>query len=56
MKKQIAIIEDDQSINQGIALTLGKEEYDFYQFYNLSDNVNNLVVVRHQCEYMAMNQ
>ena len=44
LKKQIAIIEDDQSINQGIALTLGKEEYDFYQFYNLSDvkNVNQM--------------
>lgn len=40
MKKRIAIIEDDQSINQGIALTLGKEQYDFYQFYNLKDVKN----------------
>ncbi len=37
MKKQIAIIEDDYSINQGIALTLGKEEYDFHHFYCLKD-------------------
>jgi len=37
MKKQIAIIEDDISINQGIALTLGTEEYDFHPFYSLGE-------------------
>lgn len=37
MKKQIAIIEDDISINQGIALILGTEEYDFHQFYSLGE-------------------
>ncbi|MGT2832295.1 response regulator transcription factor [Streptococcus halotolerans] len=37
MKKKIYIIEDDKSINRGIELTLGKEKYDFVNFYNLSE-------------------
>lgn len=37
MKRKIYIIEDDRSINRGIELTLGKEKYEFRNFYNLSD-------------------
>ncbi|EFE28287.1 response regulator receiver domain protein [Filifactor alocis ATCC 35896] len=37
MKRKIYIIEDDSSINRGIELTLGSKEYDFVNFYNLSD-------------------
>lgn len=37
MKKNIYIIEDDKSINHGIELALGKEKYEFRNFYNLSD-------------------
>ena len=37
MKRKIYIIEDDSSINRGIELTLGSKEYDFVNFYKLSD-------------------
>ncbi|WP_310601996.1 response regulator transcription factor [Anaerosporobacter sp.] len=37
MKKHIAIIEDDISINNGIALAIGKDEYQFSSFCKLKD-------------------
>lgn len=37
MKHKIYIIEDDKSINKGIQLTLGNENYEFQNFYNLSE-------------------
>jgi len=37
MKRKIYIIEDDSSINRGIELTLGSKEYDFVNFYKLSE-------------------
>ena len=37
MKKNIAIIEDDESINRGIELILGNTDYKFKHFYRLSE-------------------
>lgn len=41
MKKKIAIIEDDVSINDGIALALGNSKYDFFHFYKMKDIDNS---------------
>lgn len=35
--KKIAIIEDDKGLNNGIALALKKENYQFTQYYSLSE-------------------
>lgn len=37
MKKKILIIEDDRSLNQGIAMALRREEYHFLQCYTFSE-------------------
>ena len=37
LKKNIVIIEDDTSINHGIELVLGLEEYRFVHCYTLSE-------------------
>ena len=41
--KTIAIIEDDIGLNNGIALALKKEEYQFLQYYSLKDAKENKV-------------
>lgn len=35
--KRIAIIEDDVAMNQGIRLTLGEQDYEFFQYYDLAE-------------------
>lgn len=44
--KTIAIIEDDIGLNNGIALALKKEEYQFLQYYSLKDAKENKVEQR----------
>ena len=40
MKKRIMIIEDDPAINHGIELTLGNEQYEFFNCLSLADAEN----------------
>lgn len=35
--EKIAIIEDDRGLNNGIALALKREDYEFYSYYTLAD-------------------
>ncbi len=35
--EKIAIIEDDRGLNNGIALALKREDYEFYSFYTLAE-------------------
>lgn len=42
--KKIAIIEDDKGLNQGIALALKNETYQFHQYYSLSEVKNDGMV------------
>ncbi len=40
MKTKIAIIEDDKGLNNGIALALKQENYEFYSYYTLAEAVD----------------
>lgn len=51
LKEKFEANRDDEN-----AVKMAAYMRNLFSFYGLSTNVNNLVVVRHQREYMAMNQ